>query len=47
MVLLDLSAAFNTVTHEVLITRLEQVMGKGTALSWFQSYFKNWCFQLI
>lgn len=39
LVLLDLSAAFDTVDYDVLLSRLEQVVGiRGTALSWFHSY---------
>ncbi len=47
LVLLDLSAAFDTVDHEVLLAQLEQVVGiRGTALSWFHSYFKNRSFSI-
>ena len=36
---LDRSAAFDTVDHQVLITRLESSFGiTGTALSWFSTY---------
>ena len=35
LVLLDLSSAFNTVEHEILLERL-----RGKVLSWFESYLK-------
>uniref|UniRef100_A0A8C7WTF0 Reverse transcriptase domain-containing protein n=1 Tax=Oryzias sinensis TaxID=183150 RepID=A0A8C7WTF0_9TELE len=39
VILLDLTAALDTVDHRVLLSRLEQSVGvKGTALSWFRSY---------
>ena len=42
LVLTDLSAAFNTTDHEILLYRLHNVFGFGdTVLSWFRSYLEN------
>lgn len=42
LVLLDLSAAFDTIDHDVLLQRMESMVGvKGLALSWFQSYLSH------
>jgi len=39
LLLFDLSAAFDTVDHKILISRLEQCVGiEGSTLDWFESY---------
>ena len=42
LTLLDLSAAFDTIDHQIVFTRLQHSFGiSGPALSWFSSYLCN------
>ena len=43
LVLLDLSAAFETVNHEIIFERMTSKLSSGgTVLSWFRSYLSGW-----
>jgi len=39
LILLDLSAAFDIISHSIMLHRLETIGITGAPLTWFQSYF--------
>jgi hypothetical protein len=42
LLMLDLSAAFDTIDHRILLQRFDQTFGiKGQALNWFKSYLED------
>ncbi len=42
LVLLDLSAAFDTIDHKIILNRLENSVGiSGSALAWFKSHLSD------
>ena len=48
LVLLDLSAAFNTVDHSILLNHLENHFGiRGTAFQCIESYLTNWTQRVV
>ena len=47
IILLDLSAAFDTVSHKILLDRLLNIKVLGCAWSWLISYLSNRGFQLL
>jgi len=45
--LLDLSAVFDTIDHDILITHISSWFGiRGSFLSWFKSYLSSRCFHV-
>jgi len=46
IILLDLSAAHDTVSHSILLSILSSMGITGRAHSWFESYLTGWSFKV-
>lgn len=48
LVLLDLSAAFDTISHRILLDRLQEIGVGGMSFNWIQHFLKDkvYCVQL-